>query len=443
MGASVGYPQRVAMISMHTSPLATPGVGDAGGLNVYVAEVARRLGERGRKIDVFTRRDDPSVPEVVEMNEHTRVIHVTAGPTQPTVKESLPDLAPVFSSQLDARMADYDVVHSHYWLSGLVGLDLQHRHGLPLVHTMHTMARVKNATLGHGQTGEPGRREHGEALIVDQADALTANTTDEAAELWRHYAAAPGRIRIVPPGVDLHTFHPCDQPKSRAQLGVAQDAQVILFVGRIQPLKAPDVLIRAMAVLVRRTPERRDRLRLIIIGSPSGPDATWSRSLPALAADLDVADLVEFQPHSPRADLFRWYCVSDVVGVPSYSESFGLVALEAQACGRPVVAAAVGGLRHAVIDDETGLLVPGHEDTDWAAALATVLDDPDVGLRMGANAAGHASKFSWDNTAAATLDAYGLAMMRRRPDGLRLGDLRRGTGLQFRPDAAHGTFWEG
>lgn len=431
------------MISMHTSPLATPGVGDAGGLNVYVDEVARRLGERGRKVDVFTRRDDPSVPDVVELNEHTRVIQVTAGPIEPIVKESLPELVPVFSAQLDPRMADYDVVHSHYWLSGLVGLDLQQRHGLPLVHTMHTMARVKNATLSHGQTGEPDRREHGEALIVDRADALTANTTDEAAELRRHYAAGAQQIMIVPPGVDLHTFHPCDQPKSRAQLGVAQDAQVILFVGRIQPLKAPDVLIRALAELVGRTPERRDRLRLIIIGSPSGPDAAWSRSLPAVAEDLGVADLVEFRAHSPRADLFRWYCVSDVVGVPSYSESFGLVALEAQACGRPVVAAAVGGLRHAVLDDETGLLVPGHQGSDWATALAAVLDDPGEGLRMGANAAGHASKFSWDNTAAATLDAYGLAMMRHRRGGPRLGDLRRGSGFQLRPDAAHGMFWEG
>jgi D-inositol-3-phosphate glycosyltransferase len=443
LGASVGYPQRVAMISMHTSPLATPGVGDAGGLNVYLAEVSRRLGERGRKVDVFTRRDDPTVPEVVEVNEHTRVIQVTAGPTELLAKESLPELASEFSAQLDARIDDYDVVHSHYWLSGLVGIDLQARHGLPLVHTMHTMARVKNATLGAGQTGEPDRRERGEAMIVDHADALTANTTDEASELRRHYAAAPQKIMIVPPGVDLHTFHPCDQPKSRAQLGVNQDDQVILFVGRIQPLKAPDVLIRAVAELVGREPSRRERLRLIIIGSPSGPDAAWSLSLGPLAADLGVEDLVDFRPHSPRAELFRWYCVSDVVGVPSYSESFGLVALEAQACGRPVVAAAVGGLRHAVVDHQTGLLVSGHDGADWAHALTAVLDHPDEVVRMGANAAGHASKFSWDNTAAATLDAYGLAISRRRPGTPQLSDLRGVGGFRLRPDARHGGFWEG
>ena len=418
MPTSGEYPQRVAMISMHTSPLATPGVGDAGGLNVYVAEVARRLGERGLHVDVFTRAD-ASGPTVVDVNEYTRVISVPTGPPGPVVKEQLPDLVRGFSDQLENRMGDYDLIHSHYWLSGMVGVELKARHGLPLVHTMHTMARVKNAALGAGQTGEPDRRELGEAEIVRRADALTANTSDEATELRRHYAANPHQIMIVPPGVDLRTFHPCDQPKSRAQLGVPQDVQVILFVGRIQPLKAPDVLIRAVAELARREPWRCDQLRLIIIGSPSGPDADWSQSLPRLATSLGVEALVEFRPHSARDELFRWYCVSDVVGVPSHSESFGLVALEAQACGRPVVAAAVGGLRHAVVDHETGLLVEGHQPAEWADALAALLDDPEARMWMGAHAAGHASRFSWDNTAAATLDAYGLAVQRRM--GLRRG----------------------
>jgi D-inositol-3-phosphate glycosyltransferase len=363
-------------------------------------------------VDVFTRAQAPDAPAVVEVNEHTRVIQVSAGPTEPVAKEDLLDLVQVFGERLDGEMSRYDLIHSHYWLSGMVGRRLKTNHAIPLVHTMHTMAKVKNETLTAEQTGEPDDREQGEASVVADADVLTANTVDEAAELERHYGATHDRIRIVPPGVDLHMFHPCDQPKNRAQLGVAQDSRVILFVGRIQPLKAPDVLIRAVAQLVRRDPSRRSRLQLIIIGSPSGPDAKWSARLTPLARELDVDDVTLLRPHSPRAELFRWYCAADVVGVPSYNESFGLVALEAQACGRPVVATDVAGLRHTVRDQVTGLLVSGQDPDAWADALAAVLDDDQERQRMGARGAVHASGFSWDNTAAATLAAYALAVDR-------------------------------
>jgi D-inositol-3-phosphate glycosyltransferase len=397
------------MISLHTSPLATPGVGDAGGLNVYVAELSRRLGERGLKVDVFTRADGDD-PEVVEVNEHTRVINLAVGPREPVVKEALPDLVGEFAARLEPRIEQYDLVHSHYWLSGVAGVELGRRHGMPLVHTMHTMARVKNAALGGAQQAEPDVRDRGEAAIVAAADGLTANTRDEATELIELYGARPEQITVVPPGVDLHTFHPCDQPRSRAQLGVPLRAQVILFVGRVQPLKAPDVLIKSLAELIRADPARGERLQLIIIGSPSGPESEWARTLPVLANELGVGELVDFRPHSARSELFRWYCASDLVGVPSYNESFGLVALEAQACARPVVATDVGGLRHAVDDGQTGLLVSGHGPQDWAKAMAAVLDDPDEALRLGINAAIHASAFSWDNTAAATLGAYHHAL---------------------------------
>ena len=400
------YPHRVAMLTMHTSPLATPGVGDAGGLNVYVVEVAHRLAERGLEVDLFTRAVDEEVPTVVEMAERLRVIHLPAGPVAPVAKEELPHLVAAFAQSLEPYVADYDLLHSHYWLSGLVALEARRRHGRPVVHTMHTMARVKNALRGDRHLVEPDVREHGESAIVAGADILTANTSDEVVELATYYGASADRTAIVPPGVDLHTFHPCNRAKSRAQLGIDQDAQVVLFVGRIQPLKAPDVLIRAVARLVERDQERRRRLRLIIVGSPSGPDAAWSATLPVLASELGVADCVEFRPHSARAELFRWYCVADVVGVPSWNESFGLVALEAQACGRPVVATDVGGLRHAVDQQETGLLVTGHESDDWADALARALYEPGLAARLGANAAVHASYFSWDNSAAATLEAY-------------------------------------
>ena len=411
MHAACEYPRRVAMISMHTSPLATPGLGDAGGLNVYVAELARRLGERGLKVDVYTRRDTPDMPDIVDVHEHTRVVHLTAGPAEYVAKEALPSLIDEFSAELELHLDQHDLIHSHYWLSGQVGLQLKRSQGIPLVHTMHTMARVKNSNLSRDQPAESDIRERGEAAIVRFADVLTANTPDEAAELRSHYRARTEQIMIVPPGVDLHTFHPCNQPKSRAQFGVAQDIQVILFVGRIQPLKAPDVLIRAVAELTRRDPERRERLQLIIIGGPSGSNGEWSRTLGPLAIDHGVEDMVDFRPHSARSELFRWYCVSDVVAVPSYNESFGLVALEAQACGRPVVATDVGGLRHTVRDHYSGLLVNGHDKRQWADALATILDDHDEMIRMGNNAAAHAATFSWDNTAAATLQAYRTALL--------------------------------
>ena len=406
MSASVVYPQRVALISMHTSPLATPGVGDAGGLNVYVGEVARRLGERGLKVDVFTRAAGEDRPPIVEVNEHTRVIHVPVGPAAPVAKEDLLKLVHGFGECLDASIERYDLIHSHYWLSGMVARRLRAGHGIPMVHTMHTMARVKNSSLSEHQTSEPNDRERGEAAIVAEADVLTANTPDEAVELERHYGATTDQIRIVPPGVDLHTFHPCDQVRSRDQFGVDQDKQIILFVGRIQPLKAPDVLIRAVAELAKKDPTRRDRLRLIIIGSPSGPDSEWSETLTPLARDLEIGELVIFRPHSPRADLFRWYCVADVVGVPSYNESFGLVALEAQACGTPVVAASVGGLRTAVRDGVSGVLVDGRDPGAYAAAVRAVLERREL---MGAGARRHAAAFSWDRTADALFDAYAAA----------------------------------
>jgi D-inositol-3-phosphate glycosyltransferase len=409
--AACEYPRRVAMITMHTSPLATPGLGDAGGLNVYVAELARRLGERGLKVDVYTRRDTPDVPDIVEVHEHTRVIHLTAGPVEYVAKEALPSLTDEFSAELESHLDQHDLIHSHYWLSGQVGLQVKRSQGIPLVHTMHTMARVKNSNLSRDQPVESDIREQGEAAIVRLADVLTANTPDEAAELRSHYRARTEQIMIVPPGVDLHTFHPCNQPKSRAQFGVAQDIQVILFVGRIEPLKAPDVLIKAVAELTRRDPGRRERLQLIIIGGPSGSNGEWSRTLGPLAIDHGIEDMVDFRPHSARSELFRWYCVSNVVAVPSYNESFGLVALEAQACGRPVVATDVGGLRHTVRDHYSGLLVDGHDERRWADALATILDDQDEMIRMGTNAAAHASTFSWDNTAAATLQAYRTALV--------------------------------
>ena len=392
------------MVSLHTSPLATPGVGDAGGLNVYVAELATALGRQGVEVEIMTRRADPETPEVVPLAEGVTVRQVTAGPPEPVRKEQLPGLVGEFADHLRPLIGGFDVIHSHYWLSGLAALELAERP--PLVHTMHTMARVKNAALAEDQRAEPEPRADGESMIVKSAEGLTANTPDEAADLRRLYGAESERITIVPPGVDLDVFHPCDQLESRTKLGVPMDAELILFVGRIQPLKAPDVLIGAAAELIKERPSRRDRLRLIIIGSPSGPDRDWADTLPELAESLQVGDLVEFRPHSERLELYRWYCASDLVAVPSHNESFGLVALEAQACTRPVVAADVGGLRHAVADGRTGVLVAGHDPADWAQALGSLLDDHDRAAELGRAGIEHAAGFSWDRSADATLQAY-------------------------------------
>lgn len=410
-------PGRVAMLSLHTSPLDAPGVGDAGGLNVYVYELARRLGSRGIEVDVFTRRRTSDAPDEVTAGEGVRVIQVPAGPPDPVAKEHLPELVEEFATNVwelsHARPGGprWDLIHSHYWLSGMAGIILADRSGMPLVHTMHTMARVKNANRGGDHLIEPDVREDGEAEIVRRAEVLTANTADEAEELVRHYHARNEQLAIVPPGVDLETFHPCDQHQSREQYRIGLTDKIILFVGRLQPLKAPDVLIDAVAELVRRRPDLHDQLKLIIIGSPSGPESTWADALPNAIRDHGLEGRIIVRPHSPRPELFRWYCAADVVGVPSYNESFGLVALEAQACGRPVVATDIGGLRYAVRDGETGLLVRGHDPALWADALEKLLDQPKWARELGRNGALHAARFSWDNTAAATLATYARTLL--------------------------------
>ncbi|PRZ43893.1 D-inositol-3-phosphate glycosyltransferase [Antricoccus suffuscus] len=405
------------MLAMHTSPLEMPGAGDAGGLNVFVREVSERLGSRGIEVDIFTRRRDDTTPEIVDMAEGVRVIHVDAGPPESIEKEAMPRLVGRFANAIAGRMRDYDLIHSHYWLSGAVGLELASTE-LPLVHTMHTMAAVKNATRADGHRPETDEREDAEKAIVAAASVLTANTPEEARELRRHYHAAPSQIAIVHPGVDLHVFHPCNRPASRERLELDPDAQIVLFVGRVQPLKAPDVLIRATAELLRADPTRP--LKVLILGSPSGPQPQWAATLPELARELglsgvpDRPDVVTFARHVPRDELQSWYCASDLVAVPSYNESFGLVAMEAQACGRAVVATDVGGLRHAVLRERTGVLVDGHAPEDWAAAIGSVLDDQPRRLQMERAAAGHAAGFSWDNTASAMIEAYCAAVGLRR-----------------------------
>lgn len=410
-----GSPRRVAMLSVHTSPLDQPGTGDAGGMNVYVVELARRLAAAGTEVEVFTRATGSDLDPAVQLGPGVTVRHVVAGPFEGLAKEDLPaQLCAVTRGVLRVEAlhdpGHFDLVHSHYWLSGQVGSLAAERWGVPLVHSMHTMAKVKNAALAEGDIPEPAARLIGEEQVVDLADRLVANTPDEAAQLVRLYGADPAKVVTVSPGVDLDVFRPGSVAQARAQLGLAPDALVLLFVGRIQPLKAPDLLLRAAAALVARRPELRDRLVVAVVGGPSGSGLAHPTHLDDLARDLGIRDLVRFQPPMQQARLALWYRAATLAVVPSYNESFGLVALEAQACGTPVLAAAVGGLRTAVADGVSGVLVAGHDPGVWAERIGALLADEHRLGRLSVGAVQHAAGFGWSATAAAMLDVYEQAL---------------------------------
>jgi len=408
-------PRRVAMLSVHTSPLHQPGTGDAGGMNVYIVELAKRLADRDIAVEIFTRSTTGGTPCTVDLAPGVLVRHVDAGPYEGLAKEDLPAQLCAFTHGVMQAWArhrpdHYDLVHSHYWLSGHVGWLAAQRWGVPLVHAMHTMAKVKNAALAAGDSPEPTARVIGETQVVAAADRLIANTDEEAGDLVRHYEAPPGKVAVVHPGVNLEVFRPePGRAASRARLGLPQDAIVPLFVGRIQPLKAPDVLIRAVALLLEEDPALRERLVVPVVGGPSGSGLARPEALHKLAAQLGVCDVVRFQPPVDQERLADWYRAATVLVMPSYSESFGLVAIEAQACGTPVVAAAVGGLPVAVRHERTGFLVRGHDPRQYAEALRRFVDQPRLADTLGTAAAGHARDFGWDTAAADTAEVYAAA----------------------------------
>lgn len=411
------HPHRIAMLAVHTSPLEQPGTGDAGGLNVYVVETARRLARRGVEVEVFTRATSSGASASVPLADGVLVRHVAAGPYEGLGKDDLPGQLCAFAAGvLRAEAARppgwYGLVHSHYWLSGQVGYLTADRWQVPLVHSMHTMARVKNRSLAAGDTPEPPGREIGEVQVVEAADRLVANTAEEAAQLVDLYGADPARVAVVAPGVDLDRFcpgTPAERVAARAALDIRPDAVVLLFVGRIQPLKAPDVLVRAVAELLARRPQLRTRLVVPIVGGPSGSGLREPEALVRLAHALGVDDVVRFERPAGGDRLVRWFRSADLVAVPSYSESFGLVAVEAQACGAPVVAASVGGLREAVSDGVSGVLLADHDPGRWAQALDELLADPDRLARLSRGAVEHAGGYGWDRTVDALLDVYASA----------------------------------
>lgn len=410
--AARGNPHRVAMLSLHTSPLSQPGTGDAGGMNVYIDNVARRLVSRGVAVEVFTRATQSDQPPVSEVTDGLTVRHLQAGPFQGLRKEDLPSqLCALSAGVLRAEAARpegwFDLVHSHYWLSGQVGWLATERWQVPLVHSMHTMAKVKNRDLGPGDQPEPDYRIVGEQQIVDVADALIANTATEADELVELYGANPERVDVVHPGVDLDGFRPGDQRRARRALHLPEEGPLLVFVGRLQPLKAPEILLQAAALM-------NEPAHLVICGGPSGNGDDMPAQLQQMASGNGLAARTTFLPPQPREQLAELFRAATAVVVPSRSESFGLVAVEAQSCGTVVVAADVGGLRTAVADGHSGVLVGGHDPVDWAHALDSLLQQPRRLRALAANARSHAQRFSWDHTTDRLLGVYRETLARRR-----------------------------
>lgn len=385
----------LAMLSLHTSPLAQPGVGDGGGMNVYVRCLASALVRAGLSCDVYTRAESPEAPPVVAVEPGFRVHNVVAGPAEPVPKEQLPALTDEFAASvlesLSGRRQRHALVHANYWLSGTAAHALKHELDLPLVATFHTLARVKAEA---DRVPDPALRSLREAEIVRCADLILASTADESGQLVAKYGADPSRVEIVPPGVDHRLFGPGDGAVARAELGLA-GRRVLLFAGRIQPLKGLDLAVRCLAEL-----DDRDAM-LVVVGGPSGPEgAAELRRVRDIVDELGVGAQVRFTPPKPHHELAPYYQAAHVCLVPSQTESFGLVALEAAACGTPVVAAAVGGLRSLVDDGVTGFLVEGRDPVAFALPVAALLGSPARAEHMRARAHERSLRYSWEMTAA-------------------------------------------
>lgn len=401
---------RIAMISMHTSPLQQPGIGDAGGMNVYILNVAKHLAQQGIEVDVFTRATRPSQGEIVTVVPGMRVINIIAGPYEGLAKEELSTQLAAFAGGViqfvKCEQLQYDIIHSHYWLSGQVGWLLRDIWEIPLVHTAHTLAAVKNHHLSPTDTPETEARRICEQQLVDNADVLVVNTLEETKDLVLHYDATPDKIMVMPPGTDTNMFTPGTErntEKARRELGIPLHSKVVAFVGRMQEFKGPQVLIRAVGELFARDPHRN--LYVLICGGASGAGSSME-SYRALAGQVGAKRRIRFLQPRPPSELVSIYRAADIVAVPSFNESFGLVAIEAQASGTPVVAARTGGLPIAVAEGETGILVDTHTPADWADALAQLLDDDDTRKRMAQDAVSHARRFSWTSSASRLAEIY-------------------------------------
>ncbi len=404
---AVGPATRLAVLSVHTCPLAALGGKETGGMNVYVREVARALGRLGLEIDVFTRSQDPRIPEVVALGPGARVVHVPAGPTRPIARAAVAGHLPAFADGVVAfrarELGRYDLVHSHYWLSGLAGLDLARRWDVPLVHMFHTLGAIKNAVArGSGDT-EPAERLAAEIRIAAGADRIVASNLVERADLVWHVGADPGRVRVIPCGVDVELVRPRPRAGARARLGL--DAEhVLLFVGRLTPIKGLETLLRALAVL-RSDGLAAARVALLVVGGTKG-DSDDGAHLRRLAQDLGVSAWVDFRGPQPQEALTDYYAAADLCVMPSRYESFGMVALEAMASGLPVIASRAGGLAVTVQDGATGRLVPEGDVTLLARAVGGLLADGAGRRALGARAVEWARRFAWPSVARSLAELY-------------------------------------
>jgi D-inositol-3-phosphate glycosyltransferase len=410
--------RRMAVIAYHSSPLQEPGVGDAGGMTVYVRALAAALARMDLATDIFTRAAGDS-PRIADIGPSTRVISVPAGPLARIPKEQGPDHLDEFANGVrafaTAQRARYELIHSHYWQSGLAGLALSEAWGVPLVHSNHSLGKVKNRWLAPGDRPEPPRRLAGEERVIADADVLVASTENEWQQLSCLYGAPHDRVKILYPGVDHMIFSPGDRSAARAKLGLPPDALVLMYAGRIQRLKGLELAIQSL-VHVRRSVQRP--VLLAVVGGSSGAnngDDEETR-LRELARRSGVADAVRFMGPQPHASLAEYYRASDVVVVCSYSESFGLTALEAHACGIPVVGTPVGGLSHIVWEGQSGWLVEERDSQVFADRLADLSIDESKRGAFGRCAFERSMMFSWDNTANEFVELYECLVRERFPE---------------------------
>jgi len=397
--------RRIAVVSMHTSPTASLGQNGNGGLNVYVREVASAFSDRGIATDIFTRKQSPDDPAIEPLAPLSRVIYLPAG--RGLDKYSLYGEVPAFASRIlalaEREGLSYDLLFSHYWLSGEVACLLRPQLAVAWAHMSHTLGVVKNLSLAAGARPEPALRIRGEGEIAQQADLLLASTEQESADLVSAYGADPSRVFVVPPGVDLAMFQPIDPAEARRTIGYGP-GRLLLFVGRLERLKGVEVAIRALALLRDRA---HDDVRLLILGEDSKDgDESEKERLKKVASEVGVRESVDFLGSVAHHELPFFYSAADVCVMPSYSESFGLVGLEAQACGRPVVGSDVTGLRSVVRDEVTGYLIEGHNPAAYAARVGGLLDNPELAQQMGRRGRLLAQRFSWTRTADRLRDLF-------------------------------------